>query len=83
MTKGKRTEEDKTPSEPIRLKSGTALNLHELGATAMQLARSFDRAERERDQATMGTVGLALIRLATDFGRIGHAITGQSKRRGA
>jgi hypothetical protein len=79
----RRSDEDKTPSEPIRLMSGTALNLHELAATAGQLARSYTQAERSGDQATIGAVGLAVVRLARDLARMGSGIVGAAKRRGA
>lgn len=86
MTKRPRSEgadDDKTPSQPHKLKTGTALNVLDLGATAMQLARRYDRAERDKDGVTMATVGLALIDLGRDISKAGVGIVGQGKRRGA
>jgi hypothetical protein len=78
----RRSDEDKTPSQPIRLKSATALNLLDLATAANRLARQWEQAEREDDQVTMHGVGLALLQLGTDVSKAGLTIVGLGKRRG-
>lgn len=82
MTKKKRpTWEDKTPSQPVRLKSGAALNLLDVATSATRIARAFDRAEREADHATRLATGHALIKLATELAAIGHAVVREGRKR--
>lgn len=83
MTRRKLGEDDRTPSEPFRLKSPAALNLHELAVTAKQLAFRYDQAERDKDGVTASTIGLALLQLGRDVSTAGLGIVGQHKRRGA
>lgn len=83
MTTRRRDDDDKTPSQGLRLKSATAINVLDLGATAMQLARRYDEAERIKDGATMSTIGLALIDLGRDISKAGVGIVGAGKRRGS
>jgi hypothetical protein len=82
VTKKKRPAwEDKTPSEAIRLKSGAALNLLDIAATATRLARAYDQAERGDDGPARAEVGLQLIKLGGEMAQAGWAIGRDEKRR--
>jgi hypothetical protein len=78
----RRSDEDRTPSQPIRTKSPTALNLLDLATAATRVARQWDQAERDDDQVTMHGVGLTLFQLGRDFSSVGLTIIGMRKRRG-
>ena len=54
----------------MRLKSGAALNLLDLAASATRLARTYDRAEREDDAPTRAEVGLQLIKLGGELASV-------------
>lgn len=73
--------EDKTPSQPVREKSGAALNLLDLATSATRLARTYDRAEKDDDGATRVAVGLELIKLGGELAKAGWAIGRDEKRR--
>ena len=72
--------EDKTPSEPLRLKSATALNLLELASEATLLACRYDRAEREDDGVTRELLGEKLIKLGGDFSQAGWGVKRDEKK---
>jgi hypothetical protein len=81
MTKKRPRWEDKTPSEPVRLKTGAALNLLDLSAAAIRLARAYDGAERGDDAPTRAEVGLQLIRLGGELAAAGWAIARDERKR--
>lgn len=81
MTKKRPRWEDKTPSQPVRLKSGAALNLLDLAAAVTREARRYDRAEADSDEATRTAVGPALIKLGAELSNAGWAMRRGEKRR--
>jgi hypothetical protein len=72
---------DKTPTEAVRLKSPSALNLLDLATAVARQARRYVRAEEERDDRTRAAVGPQLVRLARELGAFGFGITQEGKRR--
>jgi len=73
--------EDKTPAQPVREKSGAALNLLDLAASVTRLARTYDQADRDDDGDTRALVGVRLIKLGGELAQAGWAIGRDEKKR--
>ncbi len=84
MTKRGSRWEDKTPTEPVRLKSTTTLSLLDLATTATRIARAYDRAAQHAgtDPSSHADIGAELITLGRDLAALGYAIIrdGRKKR---
>ncbi len=75
--------EDKTPTEPVRLKSGTTLNLLDLATSATRLARAYDRAAQHAgtDPSSHAEIGAELIALGRDLAALGYAIVREGRKK--
>jgi hypothetical protein len=66
-------ENDKTPSEPTRLLSAAALNLHSLAASVAAIARALDRAAA--DPVSRAALGRQLVDLGRELVANGKSIS--------
>lgn len=71
MTRRNTFTEDKTPTQPMNLLSGTTLNLLDLATTAARISRSIERA---KDAASRAALGQLLIELGREYTMAGRAL---------
>lgn len=81
MTKRPVNWEDKTPTEAVRLKSGTALSLLDMATSTARLARAYDHAEKHVDPDNTRDIGAELITLGRDIAALGYAIVRARRKR--